>query len=157
MARASFKGSRQVAYTNNTRNRALDPPQICSIECRLKDMATQWVDMQVYRFFLFLCYRSRSSLELPEDKTTRSQKRFKSILIALALANLRCKTLRCVRELNAGSRFAFAAQKFATSTVRIWMTRAFPFYVSCSNRIAVFIHLKRVGSRSAGSLPSPER
>src|SRR5262245_651466 len=49
------EGSREVAYTNNARNLALDPPQIYSIDRRLKDMATQWVDIQVLsvRPFLF--------------------------------------------------------------------------------------------------------
>jgi len=57
MACASCKrGSRQVAYTNNARNLALDPPQIYSIERRLKDMATQWVDMQVLSVPPFLFF-----------------------------------------------------------------------------------------------------
>jgi aminocarboxymuconate-semialdehyde decarboxylase len=50
------EGSRQVAYTNNARNLALDPPQIYSIERRLKDMATQWVDMQVLSVPPFLFF-----------------------------------------------------------------------------------------------------
>ena len=52
------EGSRQVAYTNNARNLALDPPQIYSIERRLKDMATQWVDMQVLSVPPFLFFYS---------------------------------------------------------------------------------------------------
>jgi aminocarboxymuconate-semialdehyde decarboxylase len=50
------EGSRQVAYTNNARNLVLDPPQIYSIERRLKDMATQWVDMQVLSVPPFLFF-----------------------------------------------------------------------------------------------------
>ena len=61
------EGSRQVAYTNNARNLALDPPQIYSIERRLKDMATQWVDMQVLSvppFLFFYAADPAQSLEL---------------------------------------------------------------------------------------------
>ena len=61
------EGSRQVAYTNNARNLALDPPQIYSIERRLKDMATQWVDMQVLSvppFLFFYATDPAQSLEL---------------------------------------------------------------------------------------------
>jgi aminocarboxymuconate-semialdehyde decarboxylase len=61
------EGSRQVAYTNNARNIALDPPQIYSIERRLKDMATQWVDMQVLSvppFLFFYAGDPAQSLEL---------------------------------------------------------------------------------------------
>jgi aminocarboxymuconate-semialdehyde decarboxylase len=61
------EGSRQVAYTNNARNIALDPPQIYSIERRLKDMATQWVDMQVLSvppFLFFYATDPAQSLEL---------------------------------------------------------------------------------------------
>jgi aminocarboxymuconate-semialdehyde decarboxylase len=50
------EGSRQVAYTNNARNIALDPPQIYSIERRLKDMASQGVDMQVLSVPPFLFF-----------------------------------------------------------------------------------------------------
>ena len=60
------EGSRQVAYTNNARNLALDPPQIYSIERRLKDMATQWVDMQVLSvppFLFFYATDPAQSLE----------------------------------------------------------------------------------------------
>jgi aminocarboxymuconate-semialdehyde decarboxylase len=61
------EGSRQVAYTNNARNLALDPPQIYSIERRLKDMATQCVDMQVLSvppFLFFYAADPAQSLEL---------------------------------------------------------------------------------------------
>src|SRR4029077_12899023 len=61
------EGSRQVAYTNNARNLALDPPQIYSIERRLQDMATQWVDMQVLSvppFLFFYAADPAQSLEL---------------------------------------------------------------------------------------------
>ena len=61
------EGSRQVAYTNNARNLAFDPPQIYSIERRLKDMATQWVDMQVLSvppFLFFYATDPAQSLEL---------------------------------------------------------------------------------------------
>jgi aminocarboxymuconate-semialdehyde decarboxylase len=61
------EGSRQVAYTNNARNLALDPPRIYSIERRLKDMATQWVDMQVLSvppFLFFYDTDPAQSLEL---------------------------------------------------------------------------------------------
>ena len=44
--RIAQEGPRQVAYTNNAHNIAFDPPQIYSIERRLKDMGAQWVDMQ---------------------------------------------------------------------------------------------------------------
>jgi aminocarboxymuconate-semialdehyde decarboxylase len=60
------EGSRQVAYTNNARNFAFDPPQIYSIERRLKDMATQWVDMQVLSvppFLFFYAADAAQSLE----------------------------------------------------------------------------------------------
>ena len=60
------EGSRQVAYTNNARNLAFDPPQIYSIERRLKDMATQWVDMQVLSvppFLFFYATDPAQSLE----------------------------------------------------------------------------------------------
>ena len=56
-----------MAYTNNARNLALDPPQIYSIERRLKDMATQWVDMQVLSvppFLFFYATDPAQSLEL---------------------------------------------------------------------------------------------
>jgi len=39
------EGSRQVAYTGNARNIALEPERIYSIERRLKDMEAQSVDM----------------------------------------------------------------------------------------------------------------
>jgi aminocarboxymuconate-semialdehyde decarboxylase len=61
------EGLRQVAYTNNARNPTLDPPQIYSIERRLKDMATQWVDMQVLSvppFLFFYAADPAQSLEL---------------------------------------------------------------------------------------------
>jgi aminocarboxymuconate-semialdehyde decarboxylase len=60
------EGSRQVAYTNNARNLAFDPPQIYSIERRLKDMATQWIDMQVLSvppFLFFYASDPAQSLE----------------------------------------------------------------------------------------------
>ena len=60
------EGSRQVAYTNNARNLAFDPPQIYSIERRLKDMATQWVDMQILSvppFLFFYAADPAQSLE----------------------------------------------------------------------------------------------
>jgi len=61
------EGSREVAYTNNARNLALDPPQIYSIDRRLKDMATQLVDMQalsVPPFLFFYAADPAQSLEL---------------------------------------------------------------------------------------------
>jgi aminocarboxymuconate-semialdehyde decarboxylase len=60
------EGSRQVAYTNNARNLALDPPQIYSIERRLKDMATQWVDMQVLSVPPFLFFYATSPAQCLE-------------------------------------------------------------------------------------------
>jgi len=86
------EGGRQVAYTNNVFNIAFDPPQIYSIERRLKDMEAQWVDMQVLSVPPFLFFYSTppaQSLELCRkinnafaDTVSHHPKRF------AALANL---------------------------------------------------------------------
>ena len=65
--RMAEEGGRQVAYTNNVLNIALDPPQIYSIERRLKDLEAQRVDMQVLSVPPFLFFYSTPpahSLEL---------------------------------------------------------------------------------------------
>ncbi len=61
------EGSRQVAYTHNARNVALDPEQIYSIERRLIDMQAQQVDMQVLSvppFCFFYAIDPPASLKL---------------------------------------------------------------------------------------------
>ena len=59
--------SRSVVYTNNARNIAIEPPQIYSIERRLKDMDAQTVDLQVLSvppFLFFYGTDPARSLEL---------------------------------------------------------------------------------------------
>ena len=61
------QADRQVAYTGDAHNIAFDPPQIYSVERRLKDMDRQTVDMQVLSvppFFFFYAIDPAQSLEL---------------------------------------------------------------------------------------------
>jgi len=86
------EGSRQVAYTGNARNIALEPERIYSIERRLKDMEAQSVDMQILSVPPFLFFHATDparSLELCRkindalaENVQKHPKRF------VALANL---------------------------------------------------------------------
>jgi aminocarboxymuconate-semialdehyde decarboxylase len=147
------EGSRQVAYTNNARNIAFDPPQMYSIERRLKDMATQWLGMQVLSippFLFFMPALQLRVLSCVRRSTTRSPKRFKTILIALwRLPIFRCKTLTWLHE-SWNARFessAYAAQKFAaTSPGKNLDDKGFAsFYTKLQQLdVPVFIHPSNV-------------
>jgi aminocarboxymuconate-semialdehyde decarboxylase len=82
--------SRRVAYTNNARNIAFDPPQIYSIERRLKDIDAQQVDMQVLSvppFLFFYAIDPAQGLKLCgkiNDAFAETVQQYPSRFVALA-------------------------------------------------------------------------
>jgi aminocarboxymuconate-semialdehyde decarboxylase len=82
--------SRAVVYTNNARNIAIDPPQIYSIERRLKDMDAQTMDMQVLSvppFLFFYATDPARSLDLCRkinDAFAETVRRYPDRFVALA-------------------------------------------------------------------------